>query len=210
LLGLINNILDHSRLESHSVTLERIPFNLRQVVEGALDTVAAVAQRKNVEVCLISSYKTDPPGMMGDPFRVKQVVLNLLSNAVKFTPKGRVTVRWRHELALDNKVRVYLDVEDTGIGIPAQSWCSSAPSTGAHSSEMDKLFQSFSQIDESITRSFGGSGLGLIISKDLAKLLGGDCTAMSEYGRGSKFTFSFVADRNQEPPVKYDGFPIPK
>jgi signal transduction histidine kinase len=75
---------------------------------------------------------------------------------------------------------------------------------------MDKLFRSFSQIDESITRSFGGSGLGLIISKDLAKLLGGDCTAVSEYGKGSKFTFSFVAESTSDAPFKYNAFPSPK
>lgn len=73
LLGLINNILDHSRLESHSVTLEHIPFVLRDLVESALDSVAAVAQKKDIEICLISSYKSDPPALKGDPFRIKQV-----------------------------------------------------------------------------------------------------------------------------------------
>jgi signal transduction histidine kinase len=121
LLGLINNILDHSRLESGSVTLESIPFSCRDVVEGALDSVAAVAQKKNLELCLLNPADADPPGLMGDPFRIKQILLNLLSNAVKFTHKGRVTVKWRWETLDEGKVRVEMDVEDTGIGIPAQS-----------------------------------------------------------------------------------------
>ena len=121
LLGLINNILDHSRLESGSVTLETIPFSLRDVVEGALDSVAAVAQKKDLEVCLINDFDTDPPGLIGDPFRIKQILLNLLSNAVKFTHEGRVTVKWRYKELPEGKVMVEMDVEDTGIGIPAQS-----------------------------------------------------------------------------------------
>lgn len=158
LLGLINNILDHSRLESGSVTLESIPFTLREVVEGALDSVAAVAQKKNLEICLISAYDTDPPGLIGDPFRIKQILLNLLSNAVKFTAKGRVTVKWRWEEVPDQGVFLELDVEDTGIGIPAQSERKGPNVWPMLRTEMDKLFRSFSQIDESITRSFGGSG----------------------------------------------------
>lgn len=188
LLGLINNILDHSKLENGSVTLERIPFTLRDVIESGLDTIAAVAQKKNLEVSLVNGITSDPPALIGDPFRIKQILLNLLSNAVKFTPKGTVTVKWRFEEAPDEGVIIHIDVQDTGIGIPA--------------SKMDKLFQSFSQIDESITRSFGGSGLGLIISKDLARLLGGDCVATSELGKGSKFTFSFTASRNPDQPPK--------
>ena len=121
LLGLINNILDHSRLESNSVTLERIPFCLRDVVEAALDTVAPTAFNKNLEICLTSPFVDDPPGMLGDSFRIKQVLLNLLSNAVKFTLKGRVVVRWHFELFGDEKIRVVLEVEDTGLGIPAHS-----------------------------------------------------------------------------------------
>lgn len=121
LLGLINNILDHSRLESGSVTLERIPFSLRDVVEVALDTVAAIAQNKGLELCLISTYQDDPPGLRGDPFRIKQVLLNLISNAVKFTADGSVTVKYRWEDVPEGEVKIVIDVQDTGIGIPAQS-----------------------------------------------------------------------------------------
>jgi hypothetical protein len=190
LLALISNILDHSKLESHSVLLENIPFSVRQAVESALDTVAPVAQSKNVELTASSIFKNEPPGLMGDPFRVKQVLLNLMSNAVKFTPPtdfagqkiSRVTVERSWEEVDGNKVKITLRVQDTGVGIPA--------------SKLHKLFKSFSQVDESITRSYGGSGLGLVISRDLAKLLGGDCSVESEFGKGSTFTFTFVAQRD--------------
>lgn len=186
LLALISNILDHSKLESNSVQLENIPFSVREVVESALDIIAPVAQSKNVELTVLTTLKSDPPGVIGDPFRVKQVLLNLLSNAVKFTPPGqagrrtaRVTVDRSWEELGDGRVKVVLTVADTGVGIPA--------------SKVHKLFKSFSQVDESITRSYGGSGLGLVISRDLARLLGGDCTVESEFGKGSTFMFSFVA-----------------
>ncbi|KLT44142.1 hypothetical protein CC85DRAFT_32503 [Cutaneotrichosporon oleaginosum] len=189
LLALISNILDHSKLESNSVQLESIPFSVREVVEGALDIIAPVAQSKNVELTVLTTLKSDPPGVIGDPFRVKQVLLNLLSNAVKFTPPGqagrrtaRVTVDRTWEDLGDGRIKVALTVADTGVGIPA--------------SKLHKLFKSFSQVDESITRSYGGSGLGLVISRDLARLLGGDCTVESEFGKGSTFTFTFVAQQD--------------
>ncbi|KAL1408018.1 hypothetical protein Q8F55_004815 [Vanrija albida] len=189
LLSLISNILDHSKLESNSVLLEHIPFNVRDVVESALDTIAPVAQSKTVELTPLSMFKNDPPGLIGDPFRVKQVLLNLLSNAVKFTPPGgknkktaRVTVE-RSWAPLDKaRIKIKLTITDTGVGIPP--------------SKLHKLFKSFSQVDESITRSYGGSGLGLVISRDLARLLGGDCIVESEFGKGSTFTFTFIAMRD--------------
>lgn len=122
LLGLINNILDVARLENSSVTLERTPFQIRDVVEAALDTMAASAQKKHLELCLISSFKTDPPGIIGDSFRVKQVLLNLLSNAVKFTSKGTVTVRWEHSVTKNNRVRISLFVKDS-VSLLEPVWC---------------------------------------------------------------------------------------
>lgn len=113
LLGLINNILDVARLENSSVSLERTPFSLREVTEAALDTMASTAQKKGLEICLISPFTDDPPGLIGDSFRIKQVLLNLLSNAIKFTSKGKVTVRWSSETRKENKVFISLIVEDT-------------------------------------------------------------------------------------------------
>jgi signal transduction histidine kinase len=193
LLGLINNILDLSRLESQSVTLEHIVFNIREIVEGSLDIIATTAHKKDIEVSLISPITSDPPVLVGDGFRVKQILMNLLSNAVKFTSKGGVTVHWRHECTADNRCKVTIDVKDTGIGIPA--------------SKMERLFKSFSQVESSTSRSYGGSGLGLVISRNLAELLGGECTAASDYGKGSTFTFTFVADTKETPPPDFIRFP---
>jgi signal transduction histidine kinase len=118
LLGLINNILDVARLENSSVSLERTPFSLREVTEAALDTMASAAQKKGLEICLISPFTDDPPGLIGDSFRIKQVLLNLLSNAIKFTSKGTVTVRWTSESRSENKVFISLIVEDTVRAVP--------------------------------------------------------------------------------------------
>lgn len=199
LLGLINNVLDFAKLESHSVELERIPFNLRDVTEGALDIIASIAQKKGIEVCLISAFAKDPPALLGDPFRIKQILMNYLSNATKFVKedsKGRVTVEWEYEVFEDQKVKCTLHVNDNGIGIP--------------SAKMEKLFKSFSQVDESITRSYGGSGLGLVISKNLAQLLGGDCYASSEYGKGSTFSFSFICEKDEDIKEDLRRFPKPQ
>lgn len=196
LLALINNILDLSRLESQSVSLEHIPFNLRDLVEGALDVIATTAHKKDIEVSLISSVKTDPPELIGDGFRVKQVLMNLLSNAVKFTSDGGVTVHWSHQCTAENRCKITVEVRDTGIGIPA--------------SKMDRLFHSFSQVEDSTSRSYGGSGLGLVISRSLAEILGGTCTARSDYGKGSTFTFTFVTDTAPAPPMEYIKFPESK
>jgi len=121
LLELINNILDHSRIESGSVTPEQIPFSLRNVIEDAVEALAAVGWNKEVDLYLTSPYHSDPPGLIGDPFRIKQVVLNLLSNAIKFTRKGRVTIAWRSQQVREDEVKIWIDVVDTGIGIPAHS-----------------------------------------------------------------------------------------
>lgn len=197
LLGLLNNILDFAKLESQSVELEHISFNLRDLVEGALDIIASIAQKKGIEVCLISPFSRDPPALLGDPHKVKQCLMNTLSNAVKFTEKsGRVTVKWEYEVGEDKKYHVTLHVEDTGIGIPA--------------SKMDRLFKSFSQVDSSITRQHGGTGLGLVITRNLAQLLGGDCFATSEYGKGSTFSFSFVCDKDKDVQEEIRRFPKPQ
>lgn len=120
LLSLISNILDHSKLESNSVQLEHIPFQIRDVIESALDIIAPVAQTKNVELTVVTVFQNDPPGLVGDPFRIKQVLLNLLSNAVKFTPpssgskrSARVTVERSWEELDNDRIRISLTVADT-------------------------------------------------------------------------------------------------
>ena len=123
LLGLINNILDHSRLESGSVKLEKIPFSMRDVTETALGSIASIAYKKKLEICLITAVTHDPPGLVGDPFRIKQILMNLVSNAVKFTQEGFLTVEYRYETLPDGMMRVVVAVRDTGIGILAESEC---------------------------------------------------------------------------------------
>jgi PAS domain S-box-containing protein len=172
LLHVIDDILDYSKIEAGKLDLEQAPFNLRDVVEGALDIVAPRAWEKELELgCLIDDDA--PVGIVGDEARLRQVLLNLLSNAVKFTERGEVMVLVNAEEAREGSYRVELAVRDTGIGIPAD--------------RMNQLFTSFSQVDASTTRRFGGTGLGLAISKRLVELMGGDISVESERDVGSTF-----------------------
>ncbi len=172
LLHVIDDILDYSKIEAGKLDLERAPFNLRDVVEGALDIVAPRAWEKELELgCLIDD--SAPIGIIGDEARLRQVLLNLLSNAVKFTERGEVMVLVDAEETGGGLHRIELAVRDTGIGIPPD--------------RMDRLFTSFSQVDASTTRRFGGTGLGLAISKRLVELMGGDISVESEQGSGSTF-----------------------
>jgi len=147
-----------------------------------LDTLASAAQTKSLEIALTSPLSSDPPALIGDPFRLKQILMNFLSNAVKFTnPGGRVLVGWKVDKISDNDEdrKVTISVEDSGIGIGQD--------------RMDRLFHTFSQVDESITRNHGGSGLGLAISQSLARIMHGDAWAESVLGVGSTFHFFVTA-----------------
>jgi signal transduction histidine kinase/CheY-like chemotaxis protein len=183
LLTVINDILDFSKIEAGKVELEREPFELRRTIEGALDLLAPVAAGKGVEL----AYAIDPDlptGIVGDPGRLRQIVLNLLSNALKFTDEGEVELRVggrrieRRRGATVDRWELTLDVRDTGIGIPPY--------------RMDRLFQSFSQVDASISRRYGGSGLGLAISRRLAELMDGSLDAESAGVAGEGATFHLV------------------
>lgn len=171
LLTIINDILDFSKIESGKLALEREPLSVQLLIEESLALVAAVANRKNVELL----YEIDPsvPDMvMGDVTRLRQIVLNLLSNAVKFTDAGEVKVHVQQENPLRPELLTII-VSDTGIGIPAES--------------IDMLFSAFSQIDAATTRKYGGTGLGLAITRRLAELMHGSIRVESELGRGSRF-----------------------
>jgi PAS domain S-box-containing protein len=178
LLTLINDILDFSKIESGHLELEQQPFDLRDCVESALDLLAGRAADKGLDLL----YWIDddvPPAIVGDITRLRQVIVNLLSNAVKFTHQGEVFVSV--ELTApeaSGNVRLKISVRDTGIGIPAD--------------RLDRLFKSFSQVDASTTRHFGGTGLGLCISKRLTELMGGSIAVESEEGRGSNFFFEII------------------
>jgi two-component system sensor histidine kinase/response regulator len=175
LLGLINDILDLSRIEAGKLKLRQVPFSLKTVVEETASLFALQARGKGLEFRL--DIAPNVPAMVaGDPERLGQVLNNLLGNAIKFTESGRIglTVILIGESAAGSQVR--FTVEDTGIGIGPE--------------DQDRIFERFTQADTSNTRKYGGTGLGLAISKELVELLGGEISVESELGRGSKFWFT--------------------
>ena len=184
LLRVIDDILDFSKIEAGRLELEREPFDLRECIEGALDIVASRATEKDIELgCLVDERV--PAGIVGDVTRLRQVLLNLLSNAVKFTEKGEVIVHVDSEPAGDGKHRLHFAVRDTGIGIPRE--------------RMDRLFQSFSQVDASTSRRYGGTGLGLAISSRIVELMDGSIWAESAEGEGSTFHIAMTASEARVP-----------
>jgi signal transduction histidine kinase/DNA-binding response OmpR family regulator len=178
LLSIINDILDYSKIESGHMNFERSPFDLRGCVEGALDLIAGQAAAKGLDLAYLIEDGT-PGSLLGDPTRVRQVLVNLLANAVKFTEAGEVVVSVSAEPAGDGLHDVHFAVRDTGIGIPEDG--------------MGRLFRSFSQVDTSTTRTHGGTGLGLAISKRLAEMMDGKMWVESEVGVGSTFHFTIRA-----------------
>lgn len=175
LMALINDILDFSKMEQEKTELELQGFDLRSTVEEALDLVAQKASEKDLDLAY-TFEKGMPESILGDPARLRQVLVNLLSNAVKFTDQGEVVLT----AAPDEGGKIRFSVRDTGIGIP--------------SDKMSLLFQPFAQVDASITRRYNGAGLGLAISKKLVELMEGQIWAESEEGRGSNFHFTIKAD----------------
>src|SRR5262249_13928229 len=158
LLTVINDILDFSKIEAGRLELESQPFDVRECIESALDLVATRAAEKGLDLAYLIADGT-PAGVMGDVTRLRQVLLNLLSNAVKFTERGEVvlSVSARCLDEIERFFELSFSVRDTGIGIPAD--------------RIDRLFQSFSQVDASTTRRYGGTGLGLAISQRLTELM---------------------------------------
>ncbi|MEJ2608519.1 MAG: PAS domain S-box protein [Candidatus Thiodiazotropha sp.] len=159
LLGIINDILDFSKIEAGKLAVERIEFDLEAVVQQLVDTVVMQAEAKGIE-CLIRFDVEIPKRLIGDPLRLGQILLNLCSNAIKFTEGGEVELALTHQMVSDSELTLQISVRDTGIGMSA--------------GQQQKLFQKFSQADQSNTRRFGGTGLGLTISKHLAGLMDGD------------------------------------
>ncbi len=191
LQSLVNDILDFSKIEAGQLELEDTSFNLRELIEGAVDIYALRADEKGIE--LLSHVAPDVPVQVsGDPGRLRQVVLNLLGNAIKFTEAGEIVV----SLSCDpgNPGRIRFSVRDTGIGIPKD--------------KLDMIFGSFSQLDSSTTRKYGGTGLGLAISKRLVVLMDGWIQVDSQLGRGSTFSFSIKLGRAPEPEPRGPGLEV--
>jgi PAS domain S-box-containing protein len=179
LLEIINDILDFSKIESGRMGLEQRPFDLRDCIEASLDLLAARASEKGLDLAYLLDENT-PASVSADITRLRQVLVNLVGNAVKFTEEGEVVVLVTSRRLLDGRYEVHFAVRDTGIGIPRD--------------RMNRLFQSFTQVDGSTTRAYGGSGLGLAISSRLADMMGGRMWADSEVGTGSTFHFTIVAE----------------
>jgi len=175
LLALLNSVLDLAKIESRKIELEEIDFDLRTTLEHAIQTVAVKAGEIGLEMtCRIRPEV--PTALVGDPSRLRQVLINLLGNAVKFTRKGDVSLDVKIETEDDSSVLLHFIVSDTGIGIP--------------SDKLETIFESFQQADGSITREYEGSGLGLTISKELVELMGGGIWVESVLGKGSTFHFT--------------------
>ena len=172
LLTIINDILDYSKIEAGQLEVEQQPFDVRECIETAMDLLSSRAAEKNLELAYVIE-PTVPTTVVGDVTRVRQILVNLLSNAVKFTEKGEVVLSLSAKSLEGAQSELQFVVRDTGIGIPAD--------------RMDRLFRSFSQVDASTTRKYGGTGLGLVICKRLCEMMNGSIRVESAVGEGSAF-----------------------
>jgi two-component system, sensor histidine kinase and response regulator len=183
LLAVINDILDYSKIEAGKLELESSPFNLRKCIEGALDLFAAQIRIKRLEAAYLIAPGV-PHNVTGDSTRLRQILINLVGNAIKFTTKGEIVINVECTKTDEAGSHLLFSVSDTGIGIAKES--------------LQKLFQSFQQVDTSTTRRFGGTGLGLVISKRLAEFMHGKMWVESEPGKGSTFFFSAFFKQSRE------------
>jgi two-component system, NarL family, sensor histidine kinase BarA len=184
LLAIINDILDFSKLDAGKMVIENIPFSLRDSVDEALTLIAPSAHNKNLELSLRIAEQL-PDSLIGDAMRIKQVLVNLANNAIKFTEQGSVTIDIDAEHIDQQTSVIKMMVTDTGIGINAE--------------QQQNIFEAFSQADKSVTRLYGGTGLGLVISQHLAKEMQGDIGFFSEENGGSTFWFTFQCEVNLLP-----------
>jgi PAS domain S-box-containing protein len=201
LLEIINDILDFSRIEAGKLVIDNTLFKLDELVEETIDILTLKAFEKNLEML----YRVDhdiPSQLVGDPVRIRQIIVNLLGNAIKFTKEGEIYVSIRkHGNAYMHDGKKYfnfiIQVKDTGIGIPKD--------------KLQKIFESFTQADNSTTRKYGGTGLGLAISKSLAELMHGELTVESEAGKGSSFSLCLPLEiANDQPEIQLQPKPLLK
>ncbi|MCU4675668.1 response regulator [Catenovulum sp. 2E275] len=183
LLGIINDVLDYSKIEVGKLKVESINFNLSRCIERAVSLCSLKADTKNIEI-ILDIQPNVPKFIESDPLRLQQVLVNIISNAVKFTDFGHVSIRVNASELQNDEYKLEFAIVDTGIGMTKD--------------QVDKLFTSFTQADESITRKYGGTGLGLAISKELIQLLGGDIWVNSKPGVGSAFHFYINAKATQK------------
>ena len=181
LLTIINDILDFSKIEAGKLILDRVPFQLRDIVEEVMVMLAPAAHSKNLDLVPLV-YNDVPDNILGDPLRVKQVITNLVNNAIKFTQTGEVVLRasLEEDEADSNRVTLRLSITDSGVGLSR--------------AQQQSLFNAFSQADASTARQYGGTGLGLAISKRLVEEMGGKIGLESELGKGSTFWFTLTSE----------------
>jgi two-component system sensor histidine kinase/response regulator len=191
LLTLINDILDFSKIEAKKMDLEKINFNLRSTVEDAAASLAQRAQEKGIELaCMIHPELMSD--LIGDPARLRQILINLIGNAIKFTHQGEIVIQVEPTGETETHSTVYFSVQDTGIGIPPD--------------QQQSIFDRFTQVDGSTTRKYGGSGLGLTICKQLVEAMGGEIGVKSSPGVGSTFWFQISFEK--QPPEKRGTAPL--
>jgi signal transduction histidine kinase/DNA-binding response OmpR family regulator len=195
LLRIINDILDLSKIEAGRLELEDVDFNLRELVKTVADMLGPRGKEKGLSLTWEVAAVV-PQWVRGDPGRLRQILLNLGGNAFKFTNEGSVTIRVTLDGETDGRPTLRFEVADTGIGIPDD--------------RLDRLFKPFSQVDASTTRRYGGTGLGLTISKQLAGRMGGGIGVRSRPGRGSTFWFTAVLDLSDAPPEPPAVAPAPR
>ncbi len=192
LMGIINDILDFSKIEAGKMEVEKVPFDLHDMISQVMKTIRLGAHQKGLE--LICSIEPALPGkFLGDPTRIRQVLLNLLQNAIKFTAHGEIELAVSTVAAEPDAIALQFKISDTGIGIPAE--------------KIEHIFGAFQQVDGSTTRRFGGTGLGLSISRQLARLMGGDLTVESIPDRGTNFFFRLSLERDRATQAPADNRP---
>jgi len=175
LLKIINDILDYSKMEAGELRMDAVAFDLRKSLEKVMEVFAITARSKGLEL-LWTVHPSVPATLVGDPTRLRQILINLVGNALKFTERGEIAVAVRREMESEDYTIFHFSVRDTGIGIPPE--------------KQRLIFDAFFQADLSLTRKFGGTGLGLAISKCLVGMMGGQIWVESELGRGSTFYFT--------------------
>jgi len=206
LLGIINDILDISKIEAGKMKIEAHPFELAEIINNTRDLMTPRVDEKKLKL-IISVDESVPEMIVGDSLRISQVLFNIIGNAVKFTLKGSITLRVSAQNLQDNKLNIRFSIRDTGIGMDDK--------------QQQSVFKSFTQADSSTARKFGGSGLGLSISKALIELMGGEISVESKLGEGSEFIFYVIAanyegdepqtsDEDLSPALnqKYDNFKL--
>ncbi|MDQ7091257.1 MAG: response regulator [Methylococcales bacterium] len=193
LVYLINDLLDVAKIEAGKLEIEAIKVNLKNVLDDISNLTLVKAEKKSIGL-RFSLEKDIPLCLIGDPLRLTQILLNLVTNAIKFTTTGDVLVSITLLAAESNKVRLKFCVADTGVGLSPE--------------QLSRLFQSFSQADETIARTHGGTGLGLVISKQLVEMMGGQIQVSSELGKGSQFYFEL--DLNYEPELISGDYVLPE